>query len=132
MWRELGEKSEAHALNFERKRLKSIGMSKYGTRIADRTKQPGYGFDFESFSSPGVPRYIEVKTFTRIKPDVARFFLSENELQTSLAQDKKGKYYFYLVIYKNGKLEDIKVKTAEEVYLEAEKEPQCYAMMLSV
>lgn len=96
--REKGEKSERFARKWEEGRLASRGLEYLANRILDRTKKPRYGFDFESFTTAKVKRYIEVKTFSG-----SRFFLSANELR--LAQDDEigPHYYFYLVTYdKNG------------------------------
>lgn len=99
--REKGEKSERFAREWEEGRLVSRGLEFLVSRILDRTKTPRYGFDFESFTTAKVKRYIEVKTFSG-----SRFFLSANELR--LAQDDEigPNYYFYLVTYdKNGEPE---------------------------
>lgn len=99
--REKGEKSERFAREWEEGRLVSRGLEFLVSRILDRTKTPRYGFDFESFTTAKVKRYIEVKTFSG-----SRFFLSANELR--LAQDNEigPNYYFYLVTYdKNGEPE---------------------------
>jgi len=109
--REKGEKSERFAREREESRLRSRGMSALVHRIQDRTKKPRYGYDFESFTSPTEPRYIEVKTFTG-----SRFFISANELR--LAQDDVvcQSYYFYLVTYnKSGEPEDCLIYRADEV-----------------
>ena len=92
--REKGEKSERYAREWEEGRLVSRGLESLASRILDRTKKPRYGFDFESFTTAKVKRYIEVKTFSG-----SRFFLSANELR--LAQDDEigPNYYFYLVTY---------------------------------
>jgi len=118
--REKGEKSEAFALEREKLRLRSRGLEALIPMIKDRTKQPRYGYDFESFSSRGQPRYIEVKTFTG-----SRFFLSANELRK--AQDEKtGKnYFFYLVTYdKYEEPEDCLIYKAEEVLSWCDLKPQ--------
>ncbi|MCM2621505.1 DUF3883 domain-containing protein [Alcaligenes faecalis] len=94
--REKGEKSERFALEWEKSRLVSRGLGALANKILDRTKKPRYGFDFESFTTIKVKRYIEVKTFSSSK-----FFLSANELR--LAQDDEigPNYYFYLITYGN-------------------------------
>lgn len=98
-WQDLGKKSEAYALSIERSRLCSIGHPLLGNKILDRTKQPRYGYDFESFTLPNQRRYIEVKTFTPVNDEVSRFFLSANELATASDPIIRDNYYFYLVIY---------------------------------
>lgn len=100
--REKGERSERFAREWEERRLVSRGLGALVEQILDRTKRPRYGFDFESFTSAEVKRYIEVKTFSN-----SRFFLSSNELRVA-QDDKTGpNYYFYLVTYdKNGEPED--------------------------
>ncbi|RYE43572.1 MAG: DUF3883 domain-containing protein [Hyphomicrobiales bacterium] len=92
--REKGEKSERFAREWEEGRLVSKGLGALASKILDRTKKPRYGFDFESFTTAKVKRYIEVKTFSG-----SRFFLSSNELRLAQDDEVGPNYYFYLVTY---------------------------------
>jgi hypothetical protein len=132
VWQALGKKSEEFALTFERRRLRSTGMASLATKIADRTKAPGYGYDFESFNSPNVKRYIEVKTLTHISDNQSRFFVSENERKKS-QQDALGKnYYFYLVVYDSSREPvEVRVMHASELYRVATLDSQNYLVKLS-
>ncbi|HEX7388130.1 MAG TPA: DUF3883 domain-containing protein [Castellaniella sp.] len=123
--REKGEKSEKFARQCEESRLRSRGLEALIPRIQDRTKKPKYGYDFESFSSPEQPRYIEVKTFTG-----SRFFLSANELRKA-QDDENGKhYFFYLVTYdKAGEPEDCLIYRAEEVLDWCDLKPQNFMVV---
>ena len=67
-------------------------------RIEDRRDRPGYGHDFLSYSREGEPRYVEVKCVKKLG-DGHRFFLSDNEHQTSLSAEHRSTYYFYLVFF---------------------------------
>lgn len=131
IWQVLGKKSEAYALSFERARLCSIGYPLLAKKILDRTKQPRYGYDFESFTSPSLRRFIEVKTFTPVNDDVSRFFLSANELTTASKPSIRDNYYFYLVIYgPKGEPIDCQVRSARRVLENGEKVAQNYLIRL--
>lgn len=126
-WRELGKRSEDYALAFERSRLRSAGMIKLARNIEDRTMRPGFGYDFESFSSPNERRYIEVKTLTHISDVESRFFVSKHERHTSDKAAIKANYFFYLVIYNSQRDPvDVKVVRASELYKRAKLEAQNY------
>lgn len=132
IWKEYGKRSEAYALAQEKARLRSIGHPELAQKIQDRTKHPGYGYDFESFSSPEKPRYIEVKTFTSINDSDSRFFLSENERATASRPDMKNNYYFYLVIYgSNGEPVDCQIRHAQQVLDNGKLQPQNYLVHLA-
>jgi hypothetical protein len=109
--REKGEKSERFAHDQEKHRLRSRGQKALIPKIQDRTKKPRYGYDFESFSDGGEPRYIEVKTFTG-----SRFFLSANELRMAQDEELGSRYFFYLVTYdKHGEPEQCLIYRASDV-----------------
>lgn len=132
LWAELGQKSEQFALAHEKARLRSLGHDALATMIKDRTKQPAYGYDFESFSEPGQPRYIEVKTFTPLNGDVSRFFLSHHEHATASSPKMHEHYYFYLVMYgPNREPIDCQVRSARQVLKEGTLQASSYLVRLS-
>ena len=132
IWQILGKKSEDYALAREKARLRSAGYPALASKIQDRTRQPGYGYDFESFSSPNQPRYIEVKTFTPMNDDVSRFFLSENERATASKPDMRDNYYFYLVVYgPKGEPLDCQMRSARLVLAEGNMLTQNYLVRLA-
>jgi len=103
----------------------SRGLGSLVRRILDRTKKPRYGFDFESFTTAKLKRYIEVKTFSG-----SRFFLSANELR--LAQDDEigPNYYFYLVTYdKKGEPESCHSLRAADVLERCQLKPQNFMVV---
>jgi hypothetical protein len=131
MWRELGKKSEAYALEQERARLLSLGYESLIHKIKDRTSQPGHGFDFESFERPGEPRYVEVKTFTRLDDENSQFFLSCNEREIALSPEMRDRYYFYLVVYGSDREPvDCLIRNAKQVFGKATLLPQSYLVRL--
>ena len=89
---EKGKKSEEFALQWEAERLIGSGYPGLVARIKDVTDKPNYGYDFQSFSSLKVKRYIEVKTVSKHKGG-HHFFLSENERAKSLSNELNNNYY---------------------------------------
>ena len=60
------------------------------------------GYDFLSDTTTAERRFIEVKTAGWNYVDKGfRFFLSQNEYETSQRVDHRDHYYFYLVFYKD-------------------------------
>lgn len=130
-WKLRGEESERHALAFEQERLIGLGLPKLADRIKDCRETPKCGYDFRSFTAPGVPRYIEVKTFTK-DAGGHRFFLSANQLGVSTSVPCRDEYYFYLVTYKpDGLLDEVLVKTAQEAHRLGERIPTEFVMRFS-
>lgn len=124
---ELGRMSEKFALKFEGDRLLSEGLSEFVDRIKDRTKRPGYGYDFQSWSTTKVQRYVEVKTFTR-----GCFYLPVNEHRVSISADHTSEYYFYLVEYgSDGKPTSVLVRKAADLYKDAALNPYLYLVTVS-
>lgn len=123
--REKGEKSERFAREWEEGRLVSRGLEFLVSRILDRTKTPRYGFDFESFTTAKVKRYIEVKTFSG-----SRFFLSANELRMAQDDEIGPNYYFYLVTYdKKGEPEGCHSFRAADVLERCHLKPQNFMVV---
>lgn len=123
--REKGEKSERFAREWEEGRLVSRGLEFLVSRILDRTKTPRYGFDFESFTTAKVKRYIEVKTFSG-----SRFFLSANELRMAQDDEIGPNYYFYLVTYdKKGEPEGCHSFRATDVLERCHLKPQNFMVV---
>jgi hypothetical protein len=116
MQRKIGEESEEYAHEWEKNRLIGEGFPILARKIKDRRDRPGYGYDYMSYDSPEVERYIEVKTAGKQSGGEYRFFLSENELATSIEKDNVDKYYFYIIIRDKDKIVDMKVIKAKDLY----------------
>lgn len=124
----IGKASEEFALEWEKKRLIGLDHSDLVPNIIDRRDTPAYGYDFESFNAPGSPRYIEVKSlgFDR-RENCYRFFLSENERQTSNSDSHGNNYYFYMVLYgKDSKPMQVVAKIKDEIYENSDISPCAY------
>ena len=95
----IGRASEDYAIRFEEERLRNDGLGSLVNRIENRCDEPGYGFDFLSFSSPSKRRMIEVKTASGIgRKGKYCFYLSRNEEKVACASSDAD-YYFYIVFY---------------------------------
>lgn len=125
LWGEIGKLSEEFALQWEKNRLTGLNLKYLIGEIQDRRKVPSYGYDFLSYTSQGVERYIEVKSVGFDKTEKCqRFFLSENERKVSITKDHSGAYYFYLVCYgRDGKPSSLIAKLASELYSNCEMVP---------
>lgn len=92
--KQLGDKAEKLALEFEKNRLTMIGRSDLAKKVELIAKSDvTAGYDIKSFqevNSEVVDVFIEVKSF-----NYNHFYLSENELKTS--EILKENYYLYLV-----------------------------------
>jgi hypothetical protein len=117
---EIGRIAEEYALNWEKERLAGAQLERYIKDIEDRRDRPGYGHDFLSFSADGIHRYIEVKSVAKLS-DGHRFFLSDNEHQTSLSKEHGDGYYFYLVYFGgDGKPVELEAVSAKQLYPKVE------------
>ena len=98
--REIGKKAEEETVEYEKERLRSLGVKQ---DLTDRVKRISKdntraGFDIESFNGLDVKagnydRFIEVKATTGSTPI---FYWSENEI--SVAQNKGDAYFLYIYI----------------------------------
>jgi hypothetical protein len=123
---EIGRIAEEYALTWEKERLAGARLEHRVKDIEDRRDRPGYGHDFLSFSGESEHRYIEVKCVARLS-DGHRFFLSDNEHQTSLTKEHRQGYYFYLVFFgADGKPAELLAVLAEQLYPKAEMTPSSY------
>lgn len=123
---EIGRVAEDFALTWEKQRLRGANLAHVIACIKDRRDRPGYGYDFQSFSAESKPRYIEVKSLAKLS-DGHRFFLSDNEHQTSLLSEHRAGYYFYLVFFDgNRKPVELLAILADQVYRTAELLPSSY------
>jgi hypothetical protein len=123
---EIGRIAEEYALTWEKERLAGARLEHRIEDIEDRRDRPGYGHDFLSFSSETEHRYIEVKCVAKLS-DGHRFFLSDNEHQTSLTKEHRQGYYFYLVFFgTDGKPAELLAVLAEQLYPKAEMTPSSY------
>lgn len=123
---EIGRIAEEFAIEWEKERLRGSGLKHLVSDIDDRRRIPSYGYDFRSFTSPDVERFIEVKSVAKVE-DGHRFFLSENEHEVSRSQKHCAGYYFYLVFF-DGKRKPVELEPllAERLYENAELEPSAY------
>ena len=125
--REIGEKAEAFAMQWEENRLAGAGIQ---GQIIDRRNKPSYGFDFESYTKKNVKRYIEVKSVGKTGQGGAyRFFLSENEHCVSISKEHIDQYFFYLV-YFDGASEpcDLYLVLAKDIYSIGSMRPAAYVV----
>ena len=123
---EIGRIAEEFALNWEKERLAGAQLEHRIKEIQDRRNRPGYGHDFLSFSPDGGYNYIEVKSVARLS-DGHRFFLSDNEHQTSLSKEHGDGYYFYLVYFGgDGKPVELEAVSAKQFYPKVELLPSSY------
>jgi hypothetical protein len=123
---EIGRIAEEYALIWEKERLAGARLEHRIKDIQDRRDRPGYGHDFLSFSGDTEHRYIEVKCVAKLS-DGHRFFLSDNEHQTSLTKEHRQGYYFYLVFFgTDGKPTELLAVLAEQLYPKAEMLPSSY------
>lgn len=123
---EIGRIAEEYALMWEKERLAGARLEHRIKDIEDRRDSPGYGHDFLSFGGETERRYIEVKCVAKLS-DGHRFFLSDNEHQTSLTKEHRDGYYFYLVFFGgDGKPAELLAVLAEEFYPKAEISPSSY------
>lgn len=101
--KQLGDKAEKIALEFEKNRLTMIGRSDLAKKVELIAKSDvTAGYDIKSFqevNSEVDDAFIEVKSFNH-----NHFYLSENELKTS--EILKENYYLYLV---NSDIGDIRI-----------------------
>jgi Domain of unknown function (DUF3883) len=86
---EIGRAAEEYAFGWEKERLEGARLGHLIDKIEDRRDGPGYGHDFLSYSSDNEPRYIEVKCVAKVE-DGHRFFLSDNEHETSVSANHRG------------------------------------------
>lgn len=93
--RALGSAGESLVMEFEARRLHSLGKVKIADKIEQisKTKGDACGFDILSFEASGKERFIEVKTtaYTAETP----FFLSKGEVEFSA--ESHDQYWLYRV-----------------------------------
>lgn len=87
--RSLGLAGELFVLDYESRRLHSLGKKKLSERVdhVSRTKGDGLGYDILSFDESGKESYIEVKTTSSSL--LTPFFISANELRFSKQYDRQ-------------------------------------------
>lgn len=87
--RSLGLAGELFVLDYESRRLHSLGKKKLSERVdhVSRTKGDGLGYDILSFDESGKESYIEVKTTS--SSSLTPFFISANELRFSKQYDRQ-------------------------------------------
>jgi hypothetical protein len=123
---EIGRIAEEYALKWEKERLAGARLEYRIKDIEDRRDRPGYGHDFLSYSGDNEHRYIEVKCVAKLS-DGYRFFLSDNEHQTSLTEENRQGYYLYLVFFDSDSNPiELLAVLAEQLYTKAEVLPSSY------
>lgn len=123
---EIGRIAEEYALKWEKERLFGARLEHLIKKIEDRRDRPGYGHDFLSFSADGEYRYIEVKSVAKLA-DGHRFFLSDNEHQTSVSSEHRTGYFFYLVFFDGNKNPvELLAVLAEQLYPNADMSASSY------
>jgi hypothetical protein len=123
---EIGRVAEDYALEWEKERLVGAKLEYLIEKIEDRRDRPGYGHDFLSYSAEKEHRYIEVKCVAKVS-DGHRFFLSDNEHQTSRSADCRDGYYFYLVFFDgSGRPTELLAIHAAKLYPKAELSASSY------
>jgi hypothetical protein len=123
---QIGRKAEELALEWEKERLIGAQLEHLIDKIDDRRERPAYGYDFFSYSAENEPRFIEVKCVGKLS-DSHRFFLSDNEHQTSLSKDHQGGYYFYLVFFDGkGQPSEVLAVLAHQLYPFADMSASSY------
>lgn len=92
--RDLGLIGEKLVLEFELKKLKSLGLGEHANRVKHvAAVDDSAGYDILSFDEYGKEIYIEVKTTT--KPIGTPFYISMNEVEVS--KEKGDQYWIYRV-----------------------------------
>jgi hypothetical protein len=100
--RTLGENGEKLVLDYERKCLLEAGRADLADRImhVSELEGDGAGYDIQSFTPAGEPKFIEVKTTAG--PAETPFYMSSNEV--AFAKAKNEQFYLYrLYDYSNGR-----------------------------
>jgi hypothetical protein len=89
----LGTDGEKLVLDYERNCLLKAGRADLADRIVhvSELEGDGAGFDIQSFTSTGEPKFIEVKTTAG--PAETPFYMSSNEV--AFAKTKKEQFYLY-------------------------------------
>lgn len=91
--KEIGELGEKYVIEYEQRRLKSIGRPDLAENIEQVSlTNVGAGYDVKSFEKNGIERFIEVKTTTG---EGSQFQLTFNEYK--VAQENKERYWIYFV-----------------------------------
>lgn len=123
---EIGRVAEEYALQWEKERLTGARLEHLIEKIEDRRDRPGHGHDFLFYSDESEHRYIEVKCVAKLS-DGHRFFLSDNEHETSQSAEHRAGYYFYLVFF-DGNRKPIELLSvhASRLYPQAEMSPSSY------
>lgn len=93
MNRALGLAGEESTVEFERRRLRSLGCNELSNKVnhVSLSEGDGLGYDIRSFNVDGSLRLIEVKTTRRSKE--WPFFVSRNEVRSS--NEQPANYYLY-------------------------------------
>lgn len=106
----IGKIGEAYVFNYEVERIQKIDPA-YVPFVRDRSAERGIGYDIESIygigTSPTTPKYIEVKTTTRVTRPSTKHFLDSLNItrnEWKAAQEHSNNFYIYRVYLTKGKV----------------------------
>jgi len=118
--RALGKTGEAIVVDFERRRLQSIGRTELAKRVRWVSEEDGdgAGYDIHSYDHIGNDRLIEVKTTQGARS--TPFFLTRNELSLAHERPEHFRLYRLYEVTKTPRLYKLKPPLEEAVTLEAE------------
>lgn len=88
----IGKKGELLVVEYEKERLKKLGLNKRITHVS--LEGDGHGYDIESYNENGEKIFIEVKTTQAGKN--TSFDVSSNEV---LVSEDKGNFYYIYRLY---------------------------------
>lgn len=106
----IGKVGESYVFNYEVGRIQRINPT-YVPLVRDRSAERGIGYDIESIhgsgASPTSPKYIEVKTTTRVTQPSKKHFLDSLNItrnEWKAAQEHTNDYFIYRVYLTRGKV----------------------------
>jgi hypothetical protein len=124
----IGRAAEEYALKWEKERLSGAGLKHLVDKIEDLRNRPGHGHDFLSHTGDHKPRFIEVKSVSKLA-DGHRFFLSDTEREVSVSADHADSYYFYLVFFDGtGNPMNVVAVIADQLYRNAKLTAASYTV----
>lgn len=114
----LGRAGEEFVAEFETARLRKLGLPRLAERVdhVAATIGDGLGYDIRSYDEDGAERLIEVKTtsFGKWTP----FFVTRNELETSIARERQFHLYRLFDFRRDPRLYSVRGSLARKFQLE--------------
>ena len=117
----IGQTGESFVMDYEINELKKINPA-LSSSVVNRADERGIGFDIESIEILGgniYPKYIEVKTTTRVTPPAAKNYIDTVSLtrnEWKAAQKYQSNFYVYRVYFSKGKVYIYKLKDIVDKY----------------